>query len=202
MKKSRIDTADTRKRILSTASRLFLQNGLAETGIANIMAAAGLTQGGFYRHFESKDQLIAEANRAANDGMFAHYAAAVAGKAPRAALDIVVALYLHQALGEHSEWLCPLPNLGSELRQADERVRATAMEGYGRLVAYFTTLTVALGAAEPAAVADAIVATMVGAVMLSRLAVNPALAHGILENTHMAVAALLLPAAGASSSTA
>lgn len=196
MKKSKNDTADTRKRILSTASRLFLQNGLAETGIANIMAAAGLTQGGFYRHFESKDQLIAEANRAANDEMCVHYAAAAAGKPPREALDIVVQRYLHQALGEHSEWLCPLPNLGSELRQADEGVRSTAMDGYERLVAFFTTRTVALGVAEPAAVADAIVATMVGAVMLSRLAVNPALANGILESTQLAVAALLQPAGG------
>ncbi|NGZ83720.1 TetR/AcrR family transcriptional regulator [Duganella aceris] len=193
MKRSKIDTADTRRRIVSTASRLFLENGLAETGIAHIMAAAGLTQGGFYRHFDSKDQLIAEANIAANDEMFDYYAQAVAGMAPRQALDTVVGLYLRQSHGEGPEWLCPLPNLGSELRNTDRKVRSVAMDGYQRLVAFFTTLTTALGAAEPHGVADAIVSTMVGAVMLSRLAVDPAIAQTILDSTELAVNALLQP---------
>jgi TetR/AcrR family transcriptional repressor of nem operon len=193
MKRSKIDTADTRRRIVSTASRLFLENGLAETGIAHIMAAAGLTQGGFYRHFDSKDQLIAEANIAANDEMFDYYAQAVAGMAPRQALDTVVGLYLRQSHGEGPEWLCPLPSLGSELRNTDRKVRSVAMDGYQRLVAFFTTLTTALGAAEPHGVADAIVSTMVGAVMLSRLAINPAIAQTILESTELAVNALLQP---------
>jgi TetR/AcrR family transcriptional repressor of nem operon len=197
MKRSKIDTADTRKRIVSTASRLFLENGLAETGIANIMAAAGLTQGGFYRHFESKDQLIAEANSAANDQMFDYYAAAVAGKPAREALDIVVNLYLHQSQGEGPDWLCPLPNLGSELRNSDKQVRTVAMDGYQRLVSFFTTQTMALGVSDPVSVADAIVATMVGAVMLSRLALNPVIAQTILDNTQVAVGALLQPAADA-----
>jgi TetR/AcrR family transcriptional repressor of nem operon len=197
MKKSKIDTADTRRRILSTASRLFLQNGLAETGIANIMSAAGLTQGGFYRHFDSKDQLIAEANIAANDQMFDYYAVAVAGKQPREALDLVVHLYLNQSLGEAPDWLCPLPNLGSELRHSDPKVRSIAMDGYQRLVSFFTTLTTAIGVAEPALIADAIVATMVGAVMLSKLAIVPATAHSILDNTKLAVNALLQPATDA-----
>lgn len=191
MKRSKIDTADTRKRIVSTASRLFLENGLAETGIAHIMAAAGLTQGGFYRHFDSKDQLIAEANIAANDEMFDYYEQAVAGMAPRNALDTVVGLYLRQSHGEGPAWLCPLPNLGSELRNSDRTVRSVAMDGYQRLVAFFATLTTALGAADPAGVADAIVSTMVGAVMLSRLAVNPAIAQTILDSTELAVNALL-----------
>lgn len=196
MKRSKIDTADTRKRIVSTASRLFLEKGLAETGIANIMAAAGLTQGGFYRHFDSKDQLIAEANSAANDQMFDYYAVAVAGKPPREALDTVVRLYLHQSQGA-PEWMCPLPNLGSELRNSDKQVRTGAMDGYQRLVFFFATLTAELGVPEPVHVADAIVATMVGAVMLSRLADNPAIAQSILDNTQLAVAALLHPASEA-----
>lgn len=191
MKRSKIDTADTRKRIVSTASRLFLENGLAETGIAHIMAAAGLTQGGFYRHFDSKDQLIAEANIAANDEMFDYYEQAVAGMAPRDALDTIVGLYLRQSHGEGPAWLCPLPNVGGELRNFDRKVRSVAMDGYQRLVAFFATLTTALGVTDPAGVADAIVSAMVGAVMLSRLAVNPAIAQTILDSTELAVNALL-----------
>jgi TetR/AcrR family transcriptional repressor of nem operon len=195
MKKSRTDTADTRKRIVSTASRLFLENGLAETGIASIMAAVGMTQGGFYRHFTSKEQLVAEANLAANEQMFDFYSIAVRGKPPREALRLLVTLYLHQFKGEHSEWLCPLPNLGSELRNTDRQVRDVAMGGYQRLVCFIAGMTRELGVAEPLSVADAIVATMVGAVMLSRLAVNPAISQHILDSTQSAVDALVRPAA-------
>ena len=81
MKKSRQETEESRKRILSAATRMFLADGLAQTGIASIMQAAGLTQGGFYRHFRSKEQLIVEASKAANEHMFAAFAQAVAGRA-------------------------------------------------------------------------------------------------------------------------
>jgi TetR/AcrR family transcriptional repressor of nem operon len=191
MKKSKSDTADTRRKIVSIASKLFMENGLAETGIANIMSAAGLTQGGFYRHFESKDQLIAEANTAANDQMFQYYQAAVERKSPRDALDTVVRLYLHQVQGESPEWLCPLPHLGSELRNSDRQVRTAAMDGYQRLVEFISKLTEQLEIPDHASVADAIVTTMVGAVMLSRLAINPSIAEAILDSTELAVKALL-----------
>src|SRR5579871_426996 len=61
MRKSRAETAETRKRIVETAAKAFRKQGIAATGVAEIMATAGLTHGGFYRHFESKDQLVAEA---------------------------------------------------------------------------------------------------------------------------------------------
>ncbi|MHC5544384.1 TetR/AcrR family transcriptional regulator, partial [Singulisphaera rosea] len=61
MKKSREETAETRRRILEVAAQEFRRKGILGTGLAEIMAAAGLSHGGFYRHFASKDQLVAEA---------------------------------------------------------------------------------------------------------------------------------------------
>jgi len=61
MRKSREEAALTRKRIVTTASGEFRKNGIVATGLNNLMSAAGLTHGGFYKHFESKDQLVAEA---------------------------------------------------------------------------------------------------------------------------------------------
>lgn len=61
MRKSKTETAETRRRIVDLAAQTFRSNGIAATGVAEIMAAAGLTHGGFYRHFGSKDQLVAEA---------------------------------------------------------------------------------------------------------------------------------------------
>jgi AcrR family transcriptional regulator len=61
MRKSRKETAKTRERIVKKAAHAFMRDGIAESGLLNVMASAGLTQGGFYRHFASKDQLVSEA---------------------------------------------------------------------------------------------------------------------------------------------
>src|SRR5206468_1896277 len=81
MRKSRAETAETRKRIIATSANVFLRQGIAATGVADLMVAAGLTAGGFYRHFESKEQLVAEANALAFQELFAMFDTAVAGKA-------------------------------------------------------------------------------------------------------------------------
>ena len=65
MKKSKLEAAETRRRIVKTAAAEFRRNGIHDTGLSGVMAAAGLTHGGFYRHFDSKDQLVAEACAAA-----------------------------------------------------------------------------------------------------------------------------------------
>jgi TetR/AcrR family transcriptional regulator, transcriptional repressor for nem operon len=65
MKKSKLEAAETRRRIVKTAAAEFRRNGIHATGLSDVMAAAGLTHGGFYRHFDSKDELVAEACAAA-----------------------------------------------------------------------------------------------------------------------------------------
>ncbi len=191
MKMSREHTAATRRRIIAVASQLFLERGLAETSIADIMLAVGLTPGGFYRHFDTKDQLVAEANRAANAELFAYYDRATEGMEPLQAIETIVRLYLNQSMQRDAVALCPLANLGSELRHADQHIRAAAMEGYQRMLASFSELAGKLGIADPAAIAGAIVSAIVGAVTLSQLAVDPVAARGILDNAEATVAALL-----------
>jgi len=67
MKKSKLEAAETRQRIVKAAAVEFRRKGINNTGLNEVMAAAGLTHGGFYRHFASKDQLVAEACAAAMD---------------------------------------------------------------------------------------------------------------------------------------
>src|SRR6476469_8997074 len=81
MRKSRIEAAKTRERIVTAAAAEFRQHGIAATGLADLMKAAGLTHGGFYRHFASKDQLVAEACSAALAAT-TEQAAAVASRQP------------------------------------------------------------------------------------------------------------------------
>ena len=67
MRKSNEEAARTRQTIVATAADEIRRSGIAEASVADIMAAAGLTPGGFYRHFESKDHLVAEALEKAGD---------------------------------------------------------------------------------------------------------------------------------------
>src|SRR5262249_36398535 len=65
MRKSKLEAAETRRRIVKTAAAEFRRKGIRSTGLSDVMATAGLTHGGFYRHFASKDELVAEACAAA-----------------------------------------------------------------------------------------------------------------------------------------
>src|SRR3954468_7115102 len=76
MRKSREEAAQTRKRIVTAASGEFRKNGIVATGLSDLMKAAGLTHGGFYKHFDSKDQLVAEACAEAVDASIERMSAA------------------------------------------------------------------------------------------------------------------------------
>ncbi|MGA7780081.1 MAG: TetR family transcriptional regulator [Paraburkholderia sp.] len=61
MKRTKAETAETHKRIVEVAAQAFTRNGIRATAVAEIMSVAGLTHGAFYRHFDSKEQLVAQA---------------------------------------------------------------------------------------------------------------------------------------------
>jgi TetR/AcrR family transcriptional repressor of nem operon len=191
MRKSKADTAETRKKIIATASNVFLRNGLAATGISDVMVAAGLTQGGFYRHFDSKEHLIAEANAAAFDDLLSMFDAAAVGKSPREALDIIVNRYIFQLQQPALRYLCPLANLSTELSHADDQIKAVVSDGYARIVKLLASHLMRLDYSDYVGVAEAMVATMVGAVSLARLAVEPAASDAILSNARKTVTFML-----------
>src|SRR3954469_8038444 len=79
MRKSREEAAQTRKRIVTAAAGEFRKSGIVATGLNDLMKAAGLTHGGFYKHFESKDQLVAEACAEAVEALIEKVSAAGPG---------------------------------------------------------------------------------------------------------------------------
>ena len=118
MRKSKSEAAATRERIIATASRLVLEKGLATVGMRDLMQAAGLTPGGFYRHFASRDDLIAEAIRAAFDRLLIMLESEIADKIPAKQLEVIVSIYLGQsrnAIQVEAPYLCPLAQLGAEM---------------------------------------------------------------------------------------
>ena len=104
----------THERIVSVAARAIRRNGYHGTGVADIMKEAGLTHGGFYAHFESRDAMLAEAAMQACTQSVATVAGAVAGEPASQAMATVLKAYLSRQHVESVETGCPLAALGSE----------------------------------------------------------------------------------------
>jgi TetR/AcrR family transcriptional regulator, transcriptional repressor for nem operon len=133
MPKSRVETAKTRERIVKAAGAEFAANGISEAALARVMSAAGLTHGGFYRHFASKDQLVQEACGQTFLTLVASLELLVKGKPHEQALPLLVDRYVSRAHRDQPTTGRPLAALGSELARRDARTRHAAMEGFLQL---------------------------------------------------------------------
>jgi TetR/AcrR family transcriptional regulator, transcriptional repressor for nem operon len=168
MRKSREAAAESRRNIVETAAKLLRERGLG-VGLADIMAAAGLTHGGFYRHFASKEALVAEVLQQALDEK-AESLVARDGISAREALKAYVALYLSSAHVDNPGKGCPIAALGAEAARSDEAARALAA-GAEKLAANFAADLNGGSAGDPMEArrrAVAMLASMVGAVVVAR----------------------------------
>lgn len=187
MRKSRVQAAETRERILSTATRMFLDKGLGTVGMRDVMAGANLAPGGFYRHFQSKDRLIAEASRAAFERAFAMLESETLGKSPTQAVERIVSVYLGQSQVKGRPYLCPLAMLGAELSHSDPQVRAIAIDGYQRIVQLIAKSLTHRTRRQALAIASGIMSTLVGAVTLADIAPDLEMASAILSNAKLLI---------------
>lgn len=183
MRKSKQATAETRESIVQTAAAEFRRNGIAETGLSDLMAAAGLTHGGFYRHFESKDHLVAEACEAALLSILNAMQDSVEGASPKLARKKLLSRYLTSKHRDNPATGCPLAALGSDLRRADSRTREAASAGYRRLVEIVVAQLDGFLPDEANTRATAIVSAMVGSMILSRIVTDSKVSDGILRDT-------------------
>jgi TetR/AcrR family transcriptional repressor of nem operon len=190
MKKSKAETAKTRRRIVAAAADEFRKNGIQETGLSQVMAAAGLTQGGFYRHFTSKDQLIAEACAAGLEAIAEAIGTAAHEGDGKSGLQAIVENYLSTDTRDDRSEGCPFSALGSELARADDETRAVATAGFRKLV---DVIAKQLRRRRPDVAkehAQFVVCAMVGALTMSRMVTDPGLSDAILHNTRKRLAAL------------
>jgi TetR/AcrR family transcriptional regulator, transcriptional repressor for nem operon len=177
MRKSKAEKAETRKHIVEVASQMFKSNGIGATGVGEIMVAAGLTHSAFYRHFESKEELIAEAS-SMSINVFVEAAEAALAKGPEAFVqylqDYLTAEYRNEELGG-----CPVVQTGGELALADAPIRQGVSDGLERLIGMGLTLTD--GSAEAEAETIFTMSALVGAITLSRLINNRPLSEHIIN---------------------
>jgi TetR/AcrR family transcriptional repressor of nem operon len=123
MRHSKTEKANTHKRIVTLAAKKFREEGLAGIGIADLMKEAGLTVGGFYKHFQSRDALVAEAIGSALE-MWKDQVDAAASGGPRVTYDSLVDDYMSEAHRDHPGTGCPVGALAGDLARSDKRTRA------------------------------------------------------------------------------
>jgi TetR/AcrR family transcriptional regulator, transcriptional repressor for nem operon len=190
MKKSRIEAAETRRRILKTAAAEFRHKGIHGTGLSDVMAAAGLTHGGFYRHFASKDQLVAEACAAALASIGEANEAPASQAAGNAAFETVLTNYLSTEHRDNLSEGCVLACLGSELARSENATRAAATAGFLKLADVFTRQYRRTNSETAKARALVAVSAMIGAITMARIVSDPKLSHAILRHTRKHLADL------------
>lgn len=157
----------THERIVATAARAIRRGGFHGVGVADIMKEAGLTHGGFYAHFASRDALLAEAlERAGQDAATSVTRGAAARQMRGAsAFRAVVEGYLSERHLGHAESGCPVAALASEMPRQSPEVREASAQRVRGLVA---TVRRALPPAEPDDSAAVIASQLVGALQLAR----------------------------------
>jgi TetR/AcrR family transcriptional regulator, transcriptional repressor for nem operon len=174
LRKSNKEAAQTREAIVAAAADHIRRTGIAEASLADVMAAAGLTHGGFYRHFRNKEHLVAEALGAAGEKIVATISRKVAKSGRNAAVDS----YLSASHRDSPTPICPFAALGSEMVRSGNETKIAATELLEKLF-----IALASDARDPKqARGDAIVAlsTMVGAMTLARVVSDSALSAEIL----------------------
>jgi TetR/AcrR family transcriptional regulator, transcriptional repressor for nem operon len=169
MRNSREATAKSRKRIVASAAKMFRARGVAAVGIAELMQAAGMTHGGFYKHFESKDALVAEACSFAMTQSAAALHRAVEKAHKGEELKAIVDAYLSRAHRDNPGSGCAIAALGGEVGNGNgnDAARQALAKGRANMIARFAQYWNGRDAKRRAAT---MAAMMVGAMVNARIA--------------------------------
>ncbi|CAG2148057.1 TetR/AcrR family transcriptional regulator [Cupriavidus plantarum] len=200
MRKSKAETAETRRRIVEQAARTFRLHGIQATGLNDVMTPLGLTQGGFYRHFTSKDQLVAEACTQAMSEVIAGLEAAADKKgtggkransvAPMIDAYTMIDAYISTAHRDTPTGGCPLAAMGSELAHADPQTRKAAARGFDDLRDALARRLADKSPEEAKSAAAFALAAMIGAITMSRVIEDSDASMALLDDVKRHLAAL------------
>jgi len=163
MKVTREQAEANRERILDNAARLFRERGFDGIGLNDLMQAAGLTRGGFYGHFESKEDLAAQALHRAFEGNREQWRAQ-----PDRSLAAWVDAYLSDAHRDRRGQGCGLVALAGDAARGGPAVQAVFADGVQQLVTALQPQMPGAAAAVQREQALAMLSTLVGALLLSR----------------------------------
>ncbi len=177
---SRADKAESHHRIVRMAAARFRETGVDGVGVADLMKDAGLTHGGFYRHFASRDELVAEAIECAlHEGAQAVDAVANIKRSPLAAL---VDGYLSTAHRDDLATSCAVTTLAGDVARSNDRARSAYTRQVCTYLALLTKLIAGDKQRSRRTKAIAALSTLVGAVSMARAVNDEKLSREILKS--------------------
>lgn len=179
----------TRQRVLTEAAAAIRANGPDGISVASLMGKAGLTHGGFYAHFKSKDDLIAQAISRMFEESRLRFLAHDEAQDPAVALGRYLDMYVSQRHRDSPQHGCPLPALSGDLARMPAKARRRFTAGFSALAQKITERLTDLKQPNPERMAESMLAEMVGAVALSRAIEDTAASNRILETSRAALKA-------------
>ena len=166
--------AEVHQKIVKDASRRVRAEGLNGAGVAQVMRDTGLTHGGFYKHFENKDQLLMESLREAFREIIDNLTYVAEKAQPGVGWQAIVKAYLSAEYCDHVERGCPLTALAPEMARVDRNMQPQIL---AELVNYKDRMTPFMPGrrtADRERAFFAIFSTMIGAMEIARMLPNPA----------------------------
>ena len=177
---SRANKRQHHEQIVGLAASRFREDGVDRVGVADVMHDAGLTHGGFYRHFESRDELVAEAvERALHDG---GEAMAAVADSPHDPLAAVIDAYLSVAHRDGLATSCAVTTLAADVARSNPRARAAYTGQVGVYIEMLVRLLPAGTGDRRRATAITALSTLVGAVSMARAVNDEGLSREILAS--------------------
>ena len=184
MKTSKANVEANREKLLAAASEGFRKHGFDGVKVSDVMKAAGLSHGGFYTYFESKDDLMAQACAASLERQAGRLRAAKGDK--KAELQAYISRYLSTKNRDEPGQACLFPALAADVARQTEPVRRVFSEG---VEDYLNALAVLSDSGEARAKAITLLSTLVGAMVLARAVEDEALSDEILTTAMAASSA-------------
>jgi TetR/AcrR family transcriptional regulator, transcriptional repressor for nem operon len=173
----------TRAKVLQVAAKAIRAEGPDRVGVAGVMAEAGLTHGGFYAHFRSKDELVTAAIEQMFDESRARVSREMDGRGPAEGLTAYIDFYLSKKHRDARSAGCPMAALASDLPRLSDETREQFAAGAQRLTHTIGEKLAALGHADAQAQARSVVAELIGALSLARIELNAARSDAILADS-------------------
>jgi TetR/AcrR family transcriptional repressor of nem operon len=169
----------THERIVETAARAIRRSGYGGTGVAEIMKEAGLTHGGFYAHFDSREGMLAEAADRAGADTVAFLTRVAAAAPAQRALEAMLRSYLSKEHVESAETGCAVAALGSETPRQGSKIRRAATRRIKEMIDLVARMSPDWGKPEAHEQALVTVATALGALVLARSVDDPKLSDAV-----------------------
>jgi len=171
---------ETHQKIVKDASRRVRAEGLSGAAVSTVMRDAGLTHGGFYKHFASKDELLVESLKEGFREIINTLVLAAEQAAPGEAWKTIVNTYLRPEMCEYPEHGCPLATLAPELARVDKRMKPQIVAELVNYKSHMVPFMPGRRTVDKELAFFAIFSTMIGAIEIARLLPDAALREKVL----------------------